>query len=116
MKAGGGGGLEEKRKRLSCQAELVEPSGKFMGLSISVCFSPLTLFALISLLLDQNTETQSSSRQSGFFFFIIYRDTGSPWTQEERIPRLRGVSFVDAINLHACTFYRFFNNYYNIEQ
>ena len=29
-------------------------------------------------------------------------------TQEERIPRLRGVSFVDAINLHACTFYRYF--------
>lgn len=79
-----------------------------MGLSISVCFSPLSLFALISLLLDQNTETQSSSRQTVFFFFIIYRDTGSPRTQEERIPRLRGVSFVDAINLHACTFYRYF--------
>ena len=46
-----------------------------MGFSISVCFPDLLLFALNSLLLDQNTspqtETQSSSSQSDFFFSLF---------------------------------------------
>ena len=31
-------------------------------------------------------------------------------TQEKRMPRLRGVSFVDAINLRASTFYQYFSS------
>ena len=86
---------------ISLQAELVEPSRQFMGFSISVCFLSLLLsFHFCS------TETHLSPvlGNQTFFFHYLPRHRQPMSTQEERMPRLGGVSFVDAINLRARTF------------